>query len=75
MAKEKEKQEAMNCPVARFFSEMEKSCGRKSDFFNHLHQSQVEFLKAIRSLVDTRIDELEKKQGRGRKKATKIEVE
>jgi hypothetical protein len=74
MAKEKEKQEEASCPVARFFSEMEKAYGRKSQFFNHLHQSQIEFLKAVRSLVDDRITELEKKQKKG-KKATKIEVE
>jgi hypothetical protein len=74
MAKEKEKQAEASCPVARFFSEMEKVYGRKSQFFNHLHQSQIEFLKAVRCLVDDRIGELEKKQRKG-KKATKIEVE
>ncbi len=75
MAKEKTNQEIMNCPVARIFSEMEKTYGRKSHFFNHLHQSHVEFLKAVRSLVDDRIDELEKKAAKGKKKTTKIEVE
>jgi hypothetical protein len=75
MAKEKNTHEVEHCPVARFFSEMEKSCGPKSEFFNHLHQSQIEFLKAFRSLVDDRINHLEKKKERGRKKATKIEVE
>jgi hypothetical protein len=75
MAKEKPNQEIMSCPVARIFSEMEKAYGRKSNFFNHLHQSQIEFLKAVRSLVDDRIDELEKKSGKGRKKTTKIKVE
>jgi len=75
MAKEKTNQEIMSCPVARIFSEMEKTYGRKSNFFNHLHQSHLEFLKAIRSLVDDRIDELEKKSEKGKKKTTKIEVE
>ncbi|MBI4767178.1 MAG: hypothetical protein HY787_21745 [Deltaproteobacteria bacterium] len=75
MAKEKTNQEIMSCPVARIFSEMEKAYGRKSNFFNHLRQSQVEFLKAVRSLVDDRIDELEKKSEKGKKKTTKIEVE
>ncbi|MBI5586198.1 MAG: hypothetical protein HY892_20505 [Deltaproteobacteria bacterium] len=72
---EKINSETAGCPVARLFSEMEKAYGRKSDFFNHLHQSQIEFLKAVRSLVDDRIGELEKKQARGKKKATKVEVE
>ncbi len=75
MPKEKENPEVMSCPVARLFSEMEKTYGRKSAFFNHLHQSQIELLKAVRSLVDDRIDELEKKKEKGKKKATKVEVE
>jgi hypothetical protein len=74
MPKEKENQEAAGCPVARFFTEMEKTYGKKSTFFDHLHQSQIEFLKAVRSLVDDRIGELERKKGGIRKKATKIEV-
>jgi hypothetical protein len=75
MAKEKVDQEVLHCPVARLFSEMEKNYGKKSEFFKHLHQSQIEFLKALRSLMDERIEVLEKKQEKGRKKATKIEVE
>jgi hypothetical protein len=75
MPKEKEKPETMGCPVARFFTEMEKTYGKKSTFFTHLHQSQIELLKAIRSLVDDRIGDLEKKKEGSRKKVTKIEVE
>ena len=75
MPKEKENPETRDCPMARFFTEMEKTFGKKSSFFTHLHQSQIEFLKAIRSLVDDRIGELEKKKEGGRKKATRIEVE
>lgn len=74
MPKAKENPEVLSCPVARFFSEMGKTYGSKSTFFTHLHQSQIEFLKAIRSLVEDRIDELEKKKEKGKKKATKIEV-
>jgi hypothetical protein len=75
MAKEKADQEIMSCPVARIFSEMEKACGPKTTFFTHLHQSHLEFLKAIRSLVDDRIEDLEKKTEKGKKKTTKIKVE
>lgn len=75
MPKEKTAPETQSCPVARLFSEMEKTYGRQSNFFNHLHQSQIEFLKAIRSLVDDRIGELEKKKEKGKKRATRIEVE
>lgn len=75
MPKEKENPKTTGCPVARFFTEMEKAYGKKSSFFTHLHQSQIEFLKAIRSLVDDRIGALEKKKEGGGKKATRIKVE
>ena len=58
-----------------FLLSWKRTYGKNSTFFSHLHQSQVELLKAIRSLVDDRIGELEKRKERGRKKATKIEVE
>ena len=54
---------------------MEKITGKKSKFFEHMTQSRVEFLKAVRSLVDERIEGLEKKAAKGKKKMTKIKVE
>ena len=76
MAKEKIKEEAFTCPVGRFFAEWEKSSLEKSKFFNHLNQSRVEFLKAIRSLVDERIENLEQRQDEKKgKRATKIKVD
>lgn len=75
MAKEKHKEEMMYCPVARFFSDLEKVSGRKSAFFEHLNSSRIEFLKAIRSLFDERIDSLEKMGAKRSKKMSKIEVE
>ncbi|MEW6186104.1 MAG: hypothetical protein AB1585_10240 [Thermodesulfobacteriota bacterium] len=75
MAKAQTKQEPLNCPFARILSEFEKGLGSHSTFFNHLHQSHLEFLKGIRSLLDGRIEELEKKTKPGKKKTTKIEVE
>ena len=75
MAKEKHKEEMMYCPVARFFSDLEKISERKSAFFEHLNSSRIEFLKAIRSLVDERIDSLEKMGSKRGKKMPKSEVE
>jgi len=50
--------------------------GKNSDFLDHFKKSQVEFLKAIRSLLDERIEHIEKKgQGNRCKKATRIKVE
>jgi hypothetical protein len=76
MVKEKDKREVVMCPVGRFFSDLEKGSWQKSEFFQHLNQSRIEFLKAIRSLVDERIESLEKKRSpKAGKKMTKIKVE
>ena len=76
MGKNKHKEEMMVCPVGRFFSELEKVSGEKSKFFEHLNNSRVEFLKEVRSLVDERIESIEKKgKEKRKKKATRIKVE
>jgi len=74
MAKKKE-EEMVVCPVGKFFMDLQRLSLPKSKFFEHLDLSRVEFLKAIRSLVDERIEGLEeKKRSKQEKKATKIEV-
>lgn len=74
--KETRKEEMVVCPLGRFFLDLEGITGERSRFFEHLNQSRIEFLKALRSLVDDRIESLEKKGSRsGKKKATKIQVE
>lgn len=76
MAREKDRKEMAYCPVGRFFLDLEKASGKKSKFFDHLSRSRVEFLKAIRSLVDERIEDLEKKgPAKGGKRVSKIRVE
>lgn len=76
MGKEKVEKEMVLCPVGRFFLDLEKASGKKSRFFEHLTQSRVEFLKAVRSLVEEKIEDLEKKgTARGKKRVTKIKVE
>jgi len=62
--------------VGNFFEDLEKAFGKKSPFFEHMIQSKLEFMKGIRSLLDARIDHLEKMQsGRSGKKMNKIKVE
>jgi hypothetical protein len=74
MAKQKE-DEMVVCPVGKFFLDLQKGSRKKSKFFEHLDLSRIEFLKALRSLIDDRIEGLEeKKSSRQEKKATKIEV-
>jgi len=76
MGKKHREEEMVVCPVGRFFMDLEKASGRKSAFFEHLDRSRVEFLKALRSLLDDRIEAMEQKEHAGRrKKAAKIEVE
>jgi hypothetical protein len=73
MAKKSRKEQMMSCPVVRFFSDLEETYGRKSPFFEHLKSSRIEFLKAFRSLIDGRIDRLEKRGTMGGKGMSKSE--
>ena len=64
------------CPLGKFFSGFGEKKGGRSDFLQHVGQSQVEMLKAVRSLVDLGIEYIEQMTlKKGEKKATKIEVE
>ncbi len=75
MEEKTREQETFICPVGRFFAELGKCGDRSSDFRTHLKQSRVEFLKAIRSLVDEGIERMEKEPDKEERKATRIEVE
>lgn len=76
MPREKDEKKMVLCPVGSFFLELEKLSGKKSKFFEHMTRSRIEFLKAIRSLVDEKIEDIEKKSpGRTGKKTTRIKVE
>jgi len=75
-AKDKDKNDRGSCPVGRFFSDLEKASGNKAKFLEHLSRSKLEFLKAVKYLVDDKIENLEKKRpAKGKKRATKIRVE
>ena len=76
MAEKKSEQKTTSCPVGGFFEDLEQAFGKKSQFFEHMTQSKLEFMKGIRSLLDARIDNLEKRRsGESGKKMTKIKVE
>lgn len=75
MNKDKKHDEKFFCPVGEFFMNVEKSFGEKSLFVKHISRSKIEFLKAVRSLVDERIESLEKRSSDKAKKMTKIKVE
>ena len=76
MEKKKHKDEAVLCPVGRFFSDLEDMFGEGSKFFEHMNKSRIEFLKAMRTMVDEKIESLERKgSDKKEKKKTKIKVE
>jgi hypothetical protein len=68
--------EQMVCPIGRFFLKLEKASRRKSKFAQHMSQSQIELLKAVKYLIDEKIEDLEK-TGRPeeKKKSSRINVE
>ena len=75
-AKKNSKNDRASCSLGRFFLDLEKASGNKSKFLEHLSRSKLEFLKAVKYLVDDKIEDLEKKgSAKGKKKATKIRVE
>ena len=75
MSNKKKKEEAFHCPVARFLGDLERVC-ENTEFMTHLIQARIELLKAVRSFVDGKIENLEKKRSPGgKKKMTKIKVE
>ena len=62
--------------LGRFFSWLEGKISPGSVFREHMAKSRIECLKGIRSLIDKRIDDLEKRQSKkADKKATRIKVE
>jgi hypothetical protein len=62
--------------LGRFFSWIEEKITPGTEFREHMAKRRVEFLKGIRSLVDKKIDDLERTHGKKEvKKAAKVEVE
>ena len=76
MGKKTSEKETFQCPVKQFIDALDGIFDKQSAFYRHLTNSRVEFLKAVRCLIDDRIAHLEKKDANtDRKKSTKIKVE
>ena len=76
MVEKKGKEERITCTAGTFFADLEKTFGRKSKFYKHMTQSRIEFLKGVKSLLDERIERLEKKNSKKTgAKMTKVKVE
>lgn len=64
------------CPIGRVFSTLERAARTESRFKEHLSRSRIEFLKAMKCLIDEKIEDLEKEDvTQGKKRATRIKVE
>lgn len=65
------------CPMCQMMHVVGKAKGPGGPFWDHLTNARIEVLRAVRSLIDERIDSLEKKKSdrHREKKATPIEVE
>jgi hypothetical protein len=63
------------CPVCTLTRIVRGTKTKHSAFFDHISNAQIELLRALRSLVDERIDSIEKRKGAGEKKNTAFKVE
>jgi len=76
MTDEKASDDVVCCPVGRFFSGLDRIFGKESEFQAHMNRSRIEFLKAVRTILDQGIEHLEERAaGGGEQKITRIEVE
>ena len=76
MVEKKGKKERISCSVGNLLSDFEKTFGKKSSFYQHMTRSKIEFLKGVKSLLDDRIEHLEKKGSKKTgAKLTKVKVE
>ncbi len=77
MAKQtkEERKEISECPLCTVFTIGSRVFGKESEFYRHMINARIEFLQAIKSLIDSRIESLEKTEKTSKKKKfTKIEV-
>ena len=64
------------CPLGKFFQGLEDLSKNAPEFRKHLDRSHLELLKAFKTLVDSKIKSLEKKNTPGKRKvARKITIE
>ena len=59
------------CPLGRFLQGLEDLSRNAPEFMEHLDRSRIELLKAIKTLVDSKIETLEKKGAPKKKKVAK----
>jgi len=76
MPSKNDRKEMCDCPVGAFWGDLERTFGKQSNFLDHITRSRIEVLKAIRSLIDERIDGLGNKEAKtNSRKIKNIDVE
>lgn len=64
------------CPFGKIFKGLDDLSKNAPEFKEHLDRSRLELLKAVKTLVDAKIKNLEKRNTQGKKKvARKITIE
>jgi hypothetical protein len=64
------------CPLGKIFQGLEELSKNAPEFRKHLDRSRLELLKAVKTLVDSKIKSLEKRNTTGKRKvARKITIE
>lgn len=74
MAKKQPEPEPLECPIRKCLDLFTGAGNRFETFRQHIRQARIEFLLALRSLIDRRIDDLKQPAGAPKTRATKIEV-
>ena len=69
------KEEDLVCPMCLVVRCLREMVDRKSPFFEHMNNARIEFLRGIKSLIDERIEAIEKGAGTRKSRLTKIKVE
>ena len=63
------------CPLCHLMKCFREVADTKSEFFEHMNDAHVAFLKGIRALIDVRIETVKKRAGTKKSPLTKIKVE
>ena len=73
--KKAKKKEEAECPLCLLKGWVRDIVDRESPFFEHMNNAGVEFLEAVKVLIDGRIEAMKKESGPKKSKLTKIKVE
>ena len=75
MAKRKaESTKKLTCPLCMMVDALESCADSHGEFLKHMRNARIEFLEGIKSVVESHIDDLRKKNKSGSGSFKKVEV-